>query len=70
MLNKKQTDHLALFFLEELESIIRFRVEFHVSDYLTYPPDEDVSNWGIEPEVDLWMRINSPFSKSHVSYEM
>ena len=63
MLNKKQTDHLAIFFLEELESIIRFRVEFHVSDYLTYPPDEDVSNWGIEPKVDLWMRINSPFSE-------
>ena len=63
MLNKKQTDHLALFFLEELESIIRFKIEFHISDYLTYPPEEDVSYWGIEPELDLLMHIDSAFTK-------
>ena len=63
MLNKKQTDHLTLFFLEELESVLRFKVGFHISDYLTYPPNEDVSYWGIEPEVGLRMDIESPFSQ-------
>lgn len=62
MLNKKQIDDLAHFFLQELEAVLGFKVDFTIDDYLTFPPDEDISFGGIVPKIDVMMSIKTPSS--------
>lgn len=53
MLNQKQITDLTLYFLEEIESIISFKVEFSIQDSLSLPPEESIFFAYVEPLVTL-----------------
>lgn len=63
MLNEKQIADLTLYFLEEIESIISFKVKFSIQDSLNFPPEESIFYTSMEKMVTL-----SFFTTSRNSY--
>lgn len=59
MLNKKQINDLTFYFLEEIESIISFTVEFSIQDALNFPPEESVFYSSMEENVTLLFHTRS-----------
>ena len=59
MLNQKQITDLTLYFLEEIQSIISFKVTFSIQDSLNFPPEESIFFAHIEPMVNVWFSTTS-----------
>lgn len=59
MFNQKQINDLTFYFLDEIESIISFSVEFSIEDALNYPPEESIFYSNIGQSVTLLFRTKS-----------